>query len=237
MHARPSRSAVFAACAVLAAALAACTPQQAVILALTPAGAASTLLGNMQGVGADNRKHIAALEAQGRWDEIAKFADQNLAKDRANADWWIVKGYAASQLTDYRGAIDSYGQAVRLEPDSALAWNMLAQSHRAAGDSRRAAVLLERAMLAVRDVPTTPYLLGESYSDIGRYADAVAAYRIALGMDPKFTPALAGLSRAYSQMGRDGEARAARSALEKIDPKLAHELDGSPTAPPVTLRR
>lgn len=212
----------------LVLALAACTPQQALIMALMPSGAASTFLGNLRQVGADNRKRIAELERDGRWDEIAKFADKNLEKDRYNHDWWIVKGYALTQAGDHRGASEAYAEALRIEPDSALAWNSLASSYRAAGDSRRAVVTLERAMLAVRDVPTTPYLLGESYSDLKRYDEAATAYQQALAMNQKFAPAWYGLSRAYSSLGRADDARNARRALEKIDPALAKRLDEGP---------
>ena len=213
------------ACVALTLLLCACTPYQTLVASLIPRGAATTLLGNLQGVGSDNRRRVAELERDRRWDELAKLAEQNLEKDRANHDWWMVKGYALTQAADHRAAAQAYAEAVRIEPDSAMAWNMLGQSYRASGDPRRAIVVLERAMLAVRDVPTTPYLIGESYSDLRRYDDAVGAYRQALAMDRKFSPAWLGLSRAYSSLGRAHDAREARRALEKIDPKLALELD------------
>ena len=200
-------------------------------MSLVPGSAATTLLGNLQGVGSDNRKRVIELEREGRWDELATLADENLEKDRRSHDWWMVKGYALTQSADHRGAEQAYGEAVRIEPDSAMAWNMLAQSHRAAGDSQRAVVVLERAMLAVRDAPTTPYLLGESYSDLRRYDEAAAAYRQALAMNREFSPAWAGLARAYASLGRDAEALEARRALEKIDPRLARELEASRANP------
>ena len=218
-------------CIALSLTLIGCTPQQALLSALVPRGAASTLLGNIQGVGADNRKRVVELERGGRWDELAKLAEQNLEKDRSNHDWWLVKGYALSQKADHPAAGQAYAEAVRIEPDSAIAWNMLAQSHRASGDSQRAVVVLERAMLALRDVPTTPYLLGESYSDLGRHHEAAAAYRQALGIDAKFSLAWFGLSRAYAATGRADEAREAQRALEKLDPNLARRLDAPSTKP------
>lgn len=205
--------------------LCACTPQQALIANLMPTSAALTLLGNLQAVGTDNRKRVVELDRAGRWDELAKLAEENLKKTRASHDWWLVKGYALGQSGDHGGAATAYGEAVRTEPDSAIAWNMLAQSHRAAGDPRRAVVVLERAMLAVRDVSTTPYLLGESYSDIGRHDEAATAYRQALAVDQKLGAAWLGLSRAYTSLGRDADAREARRMLERIDPRLARELD------------
>jgi tetratricopeptide (TPR) repeat protein len=213
------------ACAALVPALVACTPQQALIANLVPSSAVTTLLGNAQRVSTDNRKRIIELDSAGRWDELARFADENIKKDPFTTDWRIVKGYALTQAGDHRGAIEAYADAVRLEPDSAMAWNNLAQAHRSAGDSRRAVIVLERAMLVVRDVPATPFLLGESYSDIRRYDEAVPAYRQAVSLDPKLALAWFGLARAYGRLGRDRDALEARRVLEKLDPKLAERLD------------
>ncbi|HEX2825480.1 MAG TPA: tetratricopeptide repeat protein [Burkholderiales bacterium] len=211
--------------AVVAAALAACTPQQALVASLMPTSAASTLVGNTQRVSSENRRRIAELDTAGRWDELARFADENIKKDSFTTEWWIVKGYALTQAGDHRGAIAAYSEAVRMEPDSGMAWNNLAQAYRSSGDPQRAVVVLERAMLAVRDSPSTPYLLGESYSDIRRYDDAAAAYRQAVSMDPKLALAWFGLARAYTRLGKDRDALEARRTLEKLDPKLALKLD------------
>jgi tetratricopeptide (TPR) repeat protein len=211
--------------AAVAPALAACTPQQALVASVVPGSAVTTLLSNTQRVSAGNRQRIVELDSAGRWDELARFADENIKKDPFTTDWRIVKGYALTQAGDHRGAIAAYGEAVRLEPDSAMAWNNLAQAHRSAGDPQRAIVILERAMLAVRDSPMTPYLLGESYSDIRRYDEASAAYRQAVSIDPKLALAWFGLARAYARLGRDRDALEARRILEKLDPKLAQRLD------------
>ena len=211
---------------VLAVLLGACTPQQAIISALMPAGAASTLLGQLKGVDDENIKRIVELERAGRWDELARFADKNLEKDRSNADWWLVLGYSRTQSGDHQAAAKAFAEAVRLEPDSALGWNMLAQSYRAAGDSQRAIVVLNNALLALRDAPLTVYLLGESYSDVGRLDQAAAAYRQAVAIEPRFSAAWFGLARTYSLMGRPDEAKEARAKLEKLDAKLAKRLEG-----------
>jgi tetratricopeptide (TPR) repeat protein len=211
---------------VLSVLLGACTPQQAIIAALMPAGAASTLLGQLKGVDDENIKRIVELERAGRWDELARFAEKNLEKDRSNADWWLVLGYARTQSSDHPAAAKAFSEAVRLEPDSALGWNMLAQSYRAAGDSQRAIVVLNNALLALRDAPLTVYLLGESYSDVGRFDQAAAAYRQAVAIEPKFSAAWFSLARTYALMGRQDEAKDARATLEKLDPKLAKRLEG-----------
>jgi tetratricopeptide (TPR) repeat protein len=220
------KTASMSAVIVLSVLLGACTPQQAIIAALTPTGAATTLLGQLKGVDEQNIKRIVELERAGRWDELAGFADKNLEKERSNADWWLVLGYARTQGGDHRAAAKAYGEAVRLEPDSALGWNLLAQSYRATGDSQRAIVVLNNALLALRDAPLTVFLLGESYSDLGRLDQAAAAYRQALATEPKFPAAWFSLARTYALMGRQDDAKEARAKLEKLDPKLAKRLDG-----------
>jgi tetratricopeptide (TPR) repeat protein len=208
----------------LAAVLSACTPQAALIASLVPQGTVSVLLGNLEQLDDTNRKRVVELERGGRWDELASFAESELRKNRSNADWWLIAGYARSQLSQHARAADAYSQVVRLEPDNPAGWHLLAQSHRAAGEPRRAVNALESARLALRDSPLTSYLLGESYSDLRRYQEAAAAYREALKIEQRFPAAWYALAMSYTRLNRTDEARDAQSRLEKLDPQLAGRL-------------
>lgn len=220
-----ARHAVIAACMVM---LQACTPQAALIAALVPQGTLSVVLGNLERVSDENRKRVAELEQRGDWKGLASLAERNLETHRANADWWLVAGYSRSQLNEHIAAASAYQAVLRLEPDNPAAWHLLAQSYRAAGDSKRAVNVLESALLALRDSPLTYYLLGESYSDLARFDEAAAAYRGALKIEQRFPAAWFGLAKAYDRLGRASESREARAQLEKLDPKLAQRLrDGS----------
>lgn len=199
--------------------------QTALVAALVPEGTMSAVLGNLDKVSEQNRKRIVELERGARWDELRVFAEQNLEKDRRNAEWWLIAGYARSQLGQHREAADAYGEAVRLEPDNSVAWNLLAQSYRSAGDPRRAINVLNNASVALRDSPMTALLLGETYSDLGSFAEAASAYREAVRIDNQFAAAWFGLARAYGKLGRTAEAKEARARLERLDPKLARRLE------------
>lgn len=214
----------------LSSALGACTPQAALLASLIPEGTVGTLLGHLERVGDANRQRVLELERARDWDALARFAEQNLAKEPSNADWWLIAGYARSEAGDHRAAAKAFAEAVRLEPDTALGWNMLAQSHRAAGDSERAVNVLNNALFAVRDAPVTVFLLGESYSDLRRYDQAVTAYKLAISMEAKFPAAWAGLARAYTQLGRNDEARQARARLEELDSVRAGRSGSGATA-------
>ena len=97
----------------------ACTPQQALISALVPDGTASLLLSHMEGVADANRQRVAELEKQGDWAGLAKFAEDNIAKDAFSAEWRMVAGYACSRLRDYPRAMAHFSELVRIAPDDA----------------------------------------------------------------------------------------------------------------------
>lgn len=210
--------------------LSACTGPAALLAALIPDGTTAVMLGNLEKVTDENRRAVAELEQAGRWDELARLSQENLAKDRANADWWLVLGYARSQLGQYAAAADAFGTAVRLEPDASAGWHLLAQAYRAAGEPHRAVNALNNALTATRDSPMTFFLLGESYTDLRRYEDAAAAYREAVRAHEQFPAAWFALARTYARLGRVDDARAARSRLQELDPQLAARLEDDASA-------
>lgn len=202
----------------------ACTPQQALISALIPDGTASVLLGHMQGVADANRQRVAELEKQGDWAGLAKFAEDNIAKDAFSAEWRLVAGYARSQSREYPLAIGHFSELVRLAPDDATGYHFLAQTQRAAGQPERAVNTLERALLVVRESSVTYQLLGDANSDMARYVPAVAAYRRALAIESANADAWFGLGRASLRLARNADAREALQALEQMRSSRAAEL-------------
>ena len=202
----------------------ACTPQQALISALVPDGTASVLLGHMGGVADANRQRVAELEKQGDWAGLAKFAEDNIAKDAFSAEWRMVAGYACSRLRDYPRAMAHFSELVRIAPDDATGYHFLAETQRAAGQPERAVTTLERALLVVRESPVTYQLLGEANSDLARYVPAAAAYRRALAIDPNYGDAWFGLGRASLRLARNADAREALRALEQMRSPRAAEL-------------
>lgn len=204
--------------------LAACTPQAAVLMSALPAGTASVLLSNLERVEDKNRTQVGQLDARGDWEGLLRLAEENLARQASNADWWVVAGYANTRLDRHARAAECYGEVVRLEPDEATGWNLLAQSYRTLKQPQRAVTVLERALLVLRDAPVTYFLLGESYVDLERYRDAAAAYRRAVTLDTEFAHAWFGLGRAELLDGRVAEAERAAKLLERLDPQLAATL-------------
>lgn len=173
------------------AALGGCTPQAALVSALLPDGTVSILLSHLEGVDDANRRRIVELESRADWDGLAKFAEDNLAKDRRIADWWLVAGYAHSRAGRHPRAIECYGEMVRLAPDDMLGWGLLAQSYRDARQPQRAVQTLNNALLVRKDEPQTWFVLGGAYSDLGLTAEFDQTVRVLEKLDPGLAAKLA----------------------------------------------
>jgi tetratricopeptide (TPR) repeat protein len=206
-------------------ALIACTPQTAALLSVLPESTVPILLSNLQAMEDDtNRQRIAGLEARKDWDGMVKVAEENLAKDRNNTDWWTVAGYAHSQAGRHLRAIECYSEVVRRSPDEMLGWSLLAQSYRDAKQPARAVQTLSNAHLVRKGTAETWFLLGESYADLDRDLPASSAYREAVQLNREFARAWFGLGRAYARLGRRTEFEQALKSLERLDSALAQEL-------------
>jgi len=219
--ARSARAAVWASAI---AALVACTPEQHLLLSLIPDGTFPILLSHLEQTSDANRRRVAELDARGDWDGLVRLAEDNLARDRESSDWWMVKGYAYGQLGKYDQAAGCFEEMVRLQPDSTLGWNLLAQSQRAARQPQRAVETLNNALLIRTDSPATWYLLGESYTDIGRNQLAAQAYQQAVRLNRQFLQAWYGLGRSYARQGRQQDFEQVVQTLARLDPPLAERL-------------
>jgi|SRR6185503_3060942 len=213
-----------AAAALVIVACGACTPQQQLLFSLIPDGTFPTLLSHFERLEDANRRRIADFERRKDWEGLAKFAEENVQSDQTNSDWWLVAGYAYSQLKQRERAIRCYVEVVRLSPDDMFGWNALIEEYRAAGQTERAMQIANRALNVRTDVPETWYLVGEIYSDLRRYEQATNAYGAALKLDEQYPNALLGLGKAYVRLGRKAELQKVEEVLRKIDPAKAGEL-------------
>ncbi len=187
-------------------------------------GTLSVLLTHLKKFGEGDQKLIADLEYHKDWNALAKLAEAQVAVNRHNADWWFVAGYAYSRAGRHGLAVERFTERVRLAPDDMVGWNLLAQSHRDAGQPLRAVQTLNNAHLVRPGTPATYYLLGECYSDLNRYLPAAAAYRESVKLDSKFARSWFGLGRSAAELGQKGDYDEALKALRALDPALAKDL-------------
>ena len=211
--------------AVVALQLAACSTPAMIAMALIPDGTLSIMMSHFERESKVNRDQLAALEKKGDWPGIANFAEDNIAKDKLNAVWWMVAGHAYSRQGRHPRAIERYQEVVRLEPEVAEGYTLLAQEYRSNGESRRAVVLLTNAQYAVRESAGMAFLLAESHADLGAHESAAKAYQHAIQLHGQFNEAWAGLALSYVRLGRVGEARGIAKSLTATRPDLAARVE------------
>jgi tetratricopeptide (TPR) repeat protein len=193
-------------------------------LGLLPDGTFNALLGNMQSVSEPNRKRLAELERKGDWQGIADFAQQSLARDTQNAEWWVVRGYAFLRLEQFPRAAESFQEAVRYEPGEIVGWQLLGETYRLMKEPERAVRTMEAALRVSQDDATSWFILAEAYHDLGRFDRAATAYQQALNRDSRNVNAWYGLTVANYRLGRKQDTDAALAGLRRLDPQLADKV-------------
>ena len=83
---------------------------------------------------------------------------------------------------------------------------------------------MQRALTLDPLFPIVPTNLGRAYAFARRYPEAVAHYRLALEMDPRFLPAQFELARVLGLQGDLGEARAVCRAARAAAPESVRPL-------------
>ena len=131
-----------------------------------------------------------ALQQCGRLGEAVRVLEQACALAPNDAQWPYSLGLAKAEAGDVRGAREALEKACNLDPTFARAWYNLGLA--LAGEER----LLEAvdAILRGEQVdptsPDLPYARATIHLRLNQEAEAAAAGRKALAIDPQYTPAL-----------------------------------------------
>jgi tetratricopeptide (TPR) repeat protein len=135
----------------------------------------------------------------------------------------VMASVAASQ-GNWKGAIDAYHHALKLEPTlqgAHLQISVLMLTHSQEPDTWRQALTELNEELKVD--PTSAqaeYEMGEVYRKHAQLEPAVAAFRRALQLEPAAVPARLGLAKVLRQLDRK------REALEALEPARASDDPG-----------
>ncbi|MBA4378295.1 MAG: hypothetical protein C0395_06505 [Gemmatimonas sp.] len=108
-------------------------------------------------------------------------------------------GLSLQRTDDHKLAVPPFYKAVEKDPGLIAAWKALAASLRQLERWHEAAVAYERALASERD-PKLAFQLGTCLVKDGRPGDAIAAYRLALDLDPVYTKAWSNLGVVQMQV-------------------------------------
>jgi len=145
-----------------------------------------------------------ALVELGELEEAAGHFRASLAIE-PKAEIYSDLGFTMAQLGKSEEALADYQKALELDPNCASAHFNLAVSFARAGDLAEAESHYRQA-LPGRATAETHNGLGYVLAHQGRADEAIAEFRTAIDIDPKFTPAYNNLAAALEQQGKLEEA-------------------------------
>jgi cytochrome c-type biogenesis protein CcmH/NrfG len=133
----------------------------------------------------------------------------------------VMASFAATD-GNWKGALDAYRQAAKLDPSLVgvhlqIAILLLTNSPDSDAWHEALTELNEELKVDPRSAQAN-YEMGEVYRKHGQMDDAVTAFRKALEINPAATPARLGLAKALLQLGQKAEALAALEPAAKTDP-------------------
>ena len=116
-------------------------------------------------------------------------------------------------------AIAEGERAITLGPNYAEGYAWLGATFNFAGRPEEAIEVVQQAMrLNPHDPFFYLFILGSAYCLIGRYEEAITAFKRVLNRSPNFIPARAQLLVAYSALGQEVEARAEAAEILRVSP-------------------
>ena len=171
-----------------------------------------------------------ALDYQNRWSDdpdgslpLAKhYAEQAIEKDPKEPISRVVAAIVASRERDLERATSEAQLALSLNPNYALAYNVLGGIRTYSGEPLEAIPLLERAMrLDPAHAEQYLHFLGMAYLLAGKYETAVTLFRERIVLVPRTDFSRAPLASALGHLGEVDEARRVWRELMEINPKYS----------------
>ena len=135
--------------------------------------------------------------------------------------FYFNRGNDHSNSGKYEEAIESYKQAIKLNPDDAYAHTRLGVAYYKSGKYQEAIKSYKRAIRLDPDYRDAHHNLGVAYDELGRYKEAIESYKQAIRIDPDYADVHNNLGNAYSKLGMYKEAIKSYKQAIRIDPDNA----------------
>ena len=148
-------------------------------------------------------------------------AEEFSVENESNPVEWNNKGVALYLLGKYDEAIQAYDEAIRLDPEMAMAWNNKGWALHKLGKYDEAIQAYDKAIELKPEYAHAWNNKGETLRSQGNYADAILALDEAIRLDPKNAIVWYNKGLALSDQGKYEEAIDATNHAIDLDPQLA----------------
>ena len=152
----------------------------------------------------------------------AQAAQKALALDDSDPRVYHALGNLYIMQRQYEKAIAAAERQLELSPSGVIAYQSMASALRWADRYSEAIPFAEQSIrLDPYPSAVTFRQLGAAYRNVGRYEEAITAYKKALQKNPDDIFAHIGMAVVYVKLGREEEARAEAKEVIRIDPKFS----------------
>jgi serine/threonine-protein kinase len=143
-----------------------------------------------------------SFEALGEYDKAEEYRRlSGSAQKPEDAAELEAQGWEQYYDEDYQASLDSFSQAVDLDPSLLTAWSGLSDSYWYLGDSNTAIFTLETALEANQPEGWVYEKIGWLYWDLGDYDNAKHYYEQSIAFDPEWSSGYISLADIYYELG------------------------------------
>jgi len=165
-----------------------------------------------------------AAERQAQQQQYQRLSRRQQQQQQQRADVLFNQGFEKGERGDYDGAIADYTEAIRLNPNYAMAYNNRGFAYFHKGDYDRAIVDFTQAIRIDPNYAMAYNNRGFAYNRKGDYDRAIANYTQALRIDPNYALAYRNRGISYHNKGDYDLAIADANTSLRIRPNDAYTL-------------
>lgn len=162
-----------------------------------------------------------SLISLGLYDDAARRAEDGIRVDPTNAEHWINRGKALSELSDFTGAASCSLKATDLNPSDVYAWANLGWARYKLGDPLGGLEAVRRAISLDDEFGDAWMCYGCCKRSQGAYAEAIDAFRRSAELEPHNWKAHANLGFCLADLGQRAEALDTLRRAAAINPNAA----------------
>ena len=139
---------------------------------------------------------------QGKTSTTQGLSTANNTSIVQDAEFWFEQGTQKYMNGDFIGAIASYDQALKIQPDFRLAWYNRGNGLYNLGRLEEAIASYDQALEIQPDYHEAWYNRGVALANLGRWAEEIASYDKALEIKPDYHEAWTNRENALRNLGR-----------------------------------